>query len=486
MTPADGDGLPTAARIRDVRSVWGPPLDLPLGEVTVLVGPNRAGTSSVLFAIAAAAGLGVDFEPDRDRPHGRASEPTVQLFHGADTRRTCRWDPQGRRRVEDQSGPSDDPEAHDPSAAGHVVYAETHHTPRDLVLRAPVDVSDRDTRTLLEDEVLAVARAVVPEAADVQVAADGRVDVFDDNRARLPVPSMRVLVALGLARFLAARGLPVALVAVAAPEAFLHPAAQESLARVLLDVAGRVRARVVVATTSPFVVPRDGRARVVSLGRDAAGRTRLVGAAPGDRPQARLLGGLLRDAGLADVLDRVGRVPLGTRAVLVVEGGTDEAYLRTAVARLGRREVLEDVVVTVAGGAMAAAMAAIVLRAEVDLPIVVLLDHDDAGRRARDTLVSRFAFDRSREVVTYADVFDGNPPGIEAESLFDQDLLRRFVAQQPNSVTSGERTEGGVTTVVLTGSGKSTFVGWVDEHARPEHLGRWDALLDVLERCLGR
>ncbi|MEX2328746.1 MAG: hypothetical protein WD575_03365, partial [Nitriliruptoraceae bacterium] len=468
--------------IRDVRSVWGPGLDLPMGAVTVLVGPNRSGSSSVLFALAAAAGDAVSFDPGRDVPHGRDAAPSVTVVRADGSRSTCTWDvATGVRHVEGGS-PSGVPD----SPAGAVVYAETHHTPRDLVRRSPLDLSDRLRRERLGAHVRVLARRVIPEVSAVEVAPDGRVDIRDDNGAQLPVPSTRVLFALGLAQHLASTSTPVSLVAVAAPEAFLHPAAQEDLAAVLVDVARETCAPVVVATTSPFVVPRHEDVWVVSLARDAEGRTRLVGAAPGDRPQARLLGGLLRDQGLAEVLDRIGRVPAGTRAVLVVEGGTDEAYLRTVAGCLGRTGVLDDVVISVAGGAMAAAMAAIVLRAELDLPVVVLLDHDVAGRRARDTLVSRFAFDRSREVVTYADVFDGNPPGVEAETLFDQDLLRRFVVERAGSVTSGERTEDGVTTVELTGSGKSAFVGWLDEHVCAEHLARWDALLDLLAHRLGR
>jgi putative ATP-dependent endonuclease of the OLD family len=223
----------------------------------------------------------------------------------------------------------------------------------------------------------------------------------------------------------------------------------------------------------------------VALAQDAEGRTGVVGSAAGDAPQASLLGGLLRDAGLAGVLDRLALVPPGTRAVLVVEGGTDEAYLRLAADRLGRTDVLEDVVILPSSGAMGAALAAIVLRAEVAIPTVVLLDHDDAGRRARDTLVSRFDFSRAREVVTYADVVEGGPPGVEAETLFAPELLRRFVSSHGPGTTTGERIHGEVVTVVLTSAGKSAFVGWAQSHARADDLERWGALLDLLAERLG-
>jgi hypothetical protein len=151
---------------------------------------------------------------------------------------------------------------------------------------------------------------------------------------------------------------------------------------------------------------------------------------------------------------------------------------------LGRHASLEDVVIRPAGGAMAAALAAVLLRAETDVPVVVLLDADDAGRRARTTLVSRFGFDRATQVVTYADVFDGAPPGVEAETLFDVELVRRFVRERGRAASRGERRLHTLPHVELTSSGKSSFVGWLDQHADPEHLARWGELLDLLDARL--
>jgi hypothetical protein len=130
---------------------------------------------------------------------------------------------------------------------------------------------------------------------------------------------------------------------------------------------------------------------------------------------------------------------------------------------------------------MAAAIAAVVLRAETDVPLLVLLDHDDPGRRARDTLVQRFRFDRAREVLTYADVFEGGPPGVEAETLFDVGLVRRFVRERGPSAVRGERRLHALEHIDLTSSGKSAFVGWLAAHADPQHLQRWGDLLDLLD-----
>lgn len=497
--------------IRDIRSIWGPPEHVELGEaVTLLVGANRAGTSNVAFALAAALDADLALRPRRDLPRGRGGDPSVVLRVEGGSDIEVAWDTHGGPRTV-TAGPergrvTSEPAstgrvtsgrvASDPTppgaarpdgvTAGRVIYAETRHTPRDLLRRVPTPWwSPRVDRTALIAAIQATAQAVIPEVARVSIEDDGTVWLFDDLGAHLPVPLCRPVVALGLARHLAELGQPATATIIEAPEAFLHPAAQEDLGALLLVVARETSRPVVVTTTSPFVIPRVAEAMVVSLARDAAGRTGVIGAARGDAAQARQLGGLLRDAGLASVLDRIGRIAPGTRGVLIVEGGTDVAYLRSVAQRLGREDVLADVVLQASGGAMGAALSAIVLRAELDVRLVVLLDHDDPGRRARDTLTSRFDFDRQRQIVTYADVFEGSPPGIEAETLFAIDLLRRFAREQGPASHRGERDLHGVPHLDLTSSGKSAFVGWVAEHARLEDLARWDALLDVLDERFG-
>jgi hypothetical protein len=469
----------TTARIHDVRSVWGPPLDVPVGpRVTVLVGPNRAGSSNVAWAVVAALDARERFRPGRDLPrdHGRAAEarPSVDLAWDGGQRTTVRWDrDSGTRTEEGWTVPE-----------GRVVYSHIHETPRDVLrrLREPLDLPAG--AQALAATIRDTCRRVVPEVAEVTCRDDLAVEVRDDLGTPLPVAEVRALVTVGIARHLTTIGATPAATLVESPEAFLHPAAQELMAGQLVELAAISDAPVLVTTSSPFAVPRVPEATVVALARDTTGRTGLVGSARGDETQARLLGGLLRDNGLAAVLDRVGEVAVGTRGVLIVEGGTDEAYLRLAADRLGRPEALEGIVIRPAGGAMAAALAAVVLRAETGVPLLVLLDHDDPGRRARDTLVSRFRFDRSREVLTYADVFEGGPPGVEAETLFDAALVRRFVRERGPSAVRAERRLHTLDHVDLTPSGKSAFVGWLERHADPEHLARWGQLLDLLDERL--
>lgn len=459
-------------RIRDVRSIWGPPLGVRLGEhVTVLVGPNRSGTSNAAWAIAAALDPRRRFRPGRDLPRHVGGTPVVDLLDADGQRTRVRFDPDGGGRA-----------VEGPPRGGHVVLSRIHETPRDVVRRVPGEFTDARARADLAVDLTATFRRVLPEIEQVDVDERRSVRVRDDLGSLLPVPETRALVALGVARHLAACGTPPAATIVEAPGAFLHPAAQQTVAALLVEVARETGAPVVVTTSSPFIIPRVPSVRVVALARDAAGRTGLVGDAAGDETQARLLGGLLRDAGLAAVLDRIGQLPEGTRAVLIVEGGTDVAYLRLAVRLLDRGELLDHVVLSPSGGAMSAAMSAIVLRAETDVPLLVLLDHDQAGRRARHTLIRRFGF--GHEVLSYAQVLPGHPEGVEAETLFEPRLVRRFVAERGAAALHGERDLDGHPHLDLTSAAKAAFVSWLEEHATPDQLGGWSRLLDLLAERL--
>jgi 5S rRNA maturation endonuclease (ribonuclease M5) len=465
--------------IRDLRSVWGEPLEVRLGrDVTALVGPNRSGKSTVVRGLVAALAPDLEFDPARELPAGRPDavpEVTLRFIgrydgHGAVEDRTVTW--MSGQRVVQGGGEVDGP----------VVHAGPEDTPTDVVARL---LHLADPGGLVGDLERALA-TVLPDLGEVRL--DGARVVVRD-RAGFDVPTasgVRAATAMGLARHLAMRGIEPAATVIEHPEAWLHPAAQEATRDGLEALAVETDAPVVITTESPFLTPRGPRSRVVALAKDPAGRTRFVGAADGDEPQAPLLGGLFRDPGFGAVLDRTSRIPSDVAAVLIVEGGTDEAYLRAAARALGRERLLDDLVIDPAGGAMAAALRAIVLRAESEVPLLVLLDNDDPGRRAKDTLTSRFGFDNRRQVTTYAEVVPDHPVGTEAEDVFAWRFVERFVAEQGDHAIRGKRLlRRDEWHFDLSQSAKSAFVAWVDEHVRPEHLERWATLLDVLAERLG-
>ena len=479
-------------QVHDHRTVWGEPLALSLGSaVTVLVGPNLAGKSNLARAVAAALDERVPFDLDRERPvrHPEAV-PTVELHHHGRTRGRpssatvrVRW-PGGRRRVETSS--DDTVDGDDTVVAGRPVLAWAEDRPADVLARL-AEVLVGDDPTTVAADLLPTLQRVLPDVASLALP-DGFVgDVEVRDRDGFPIGDhvLRGAFAAALAAHLVRRGADLPGVVVEEPEAFLHPAAQELLRDELLEVGVAADAPVLVTTESPFMIPRVPEARVVAIARDPAGRTGVVGTAAGDEPQASLLGGLFRDDGIAAVLDRTTRLGPDVAGVLIVEGGTDEAYLRIAAAALGRDDELAPVAIRPAGGALPAALLAVVLRAETSLPLLVLLDNDDAGRRAKDTLTSRFGFDNRRQVTSYAEVIPDHPAGAEAEDVFHWRLVDRFVAEMGEEAIRGKRVlRADEWHFDLTLAAKSAFVGWLEQHATPTDCTRWAAVMDLLAERL--
>ena len=473
--------------VRDHRTVWGAPVELALGTaVTVLVGPNLAGKSNLARALAAALDERVPFELERERPKARPDAvPTVVLHHRDRTHGrvhelavTVSW-PLGQRVVDVRAATA--------PVTGRPVLAWADDRPADVLARLSEDLVGVDTDALAAD-LLPTLQRVLPEVAELELpdGAGGEVRVRDRDGFPVADHVIRATFAAALAAHLVRAGVDVPAVIVEEPEAFLHPGAQEVLRDELLEVGIAADAPVLLTTESPFVLPRVADTRVVAVARDPQGRTRVVGEAAGDEPQAPLLGGLFRDGGIAAVLDRTMRIPAGVDGVVVVEGGTDEAYLRVAGRVLGRQADVDRLAIEPAGGALPAALQAVVLRAETSLPVLVLLDNDQEGRRAKQTLTSRFGFDNRTEVTTYAEVVPDHPLGTEAEDVFDWHLVERFVDEVGEEAIRGKRVlRADEWHFDLSLAAKSAFVGWLEEHARAEHCERWGAVLDLLVDRLG-
>ncbi len=482
--------------IRDLRSVAGQDLTLPVAQrgVTALVGPNQAGKSNLARAIAIALDPSLPFDIERERPrHRPAGVPEVTLrFAGDDASGTgpsvtVAWALGTRSETVTGASAGEDL----PVGAGHVVLAEAVDDVGDIVTRlaARLGLDEPASRTAVEAALLTAMNRVIPEVGTVALAWDGtraEVTVRDDL-------GFTIRHATGLGRPPRWASPPTS-PRPARPwppwssrsrRRSSTPGAQEAVRGALDDLAAAGEAAVVITSESPFVISRSPEAVVVAVARDRAGVTHVIGTARGDEPQAPLLGGLFRDPGFAAVIDRTTRIGNATRGVLVFEGGTDEAYLRIAADVLGRADELADLAIQPAGGAMAAALQAIVLRAETDTPLLVVLDNDDPGQRAKQTLVSRFTFTNRQQVTTYAEVVPDYPAGTEAEDVFDWRLVDRFVDEQGDAAIRGKRIlRADEWHFDLTSAAKSAFVGWLREHAEPDDVRRWGLLLDLIRERL--
>lgn len=349
----------------------------------------------------------------------------------------------------------------------------------------------------LRDEVRSDVGKLFPEIVDVALIP--RVSTIDETLSDVEI-NLRDLVAgtlgtkgtgvrggvmVAMLRYLADNAKRSMVFAVEEPEAFLHPAAQEDLRDDLEDLADHRDVTLFVSTHSPFVVSRRPAAQIISVAKQANGRTSITGSARGNEPKASLLGGLFRDAALADVLERSGRIPAEARAVLITEGEGDIISLTLAAERSGRPDLLEGLHLSAAGSATKAVVHAIVTRSQTTKPIMVLFDNDDLGRKSAHLLTQSCGFQNRKEVMSYAELFGGQL-NIEAEDLWPQRILAHFVKQfGEDSVISGkwQRHDGGWHFDIRSTAKDEMASFLLAEVAAPD-CGRWVELLELIRARL--
>ncbi len=353
----------------------------------------------------------------------------------------------------------------------------------------------------LRDKVGEVVGDLFPEITDVALVP--QVSSIDETLSNVSVyvtdavetalgakgTGVRGAVTVAMLRYLADQSRRSIVFAVEEPEAFLHPKAQEDLRDDLEALAERPDVTLLVTTHSPFVVSRNAKAKVISLTKDARGRTIVVGEARGAEPHASLLGGLFKDAALPDILERVATIPSGTRGIVVVEGTTDEAYLHLA-ARIARRsDLIEDLYITPAGTAERVVVQAVLLKQQTARPLLALLDNDEPGRNAMKTLRSRFSFKKDQEILTIDQALPGIPPHFpaEAEDLFPSALMQQFVSEEGEEtvLASKSRRPDGGWHYDFNATGKELIVGFLERTATPRHVAGWIALLKLIRERMG-
>jgi putative ATP-dependent endonuclease of OLD family len=293
-------------------------------------------------------------------------------------------------------------------------------------------------------------------------------------------------VMVAMLRYLAEHGKRSMVFAIEEPEAFLHPGAQEDLRDDLEKLATRPDVTLFVSTHSPFIVSRRPDAQVVALTKSGTGRTMISGCAAGNQPQASLLGGLFREAALADLLERSSMVPTSAKAVVITEGDGDIISLRLAASRAGRQELLTGLHFSAAGGATKAAVQALITRSQTARPVMVLLDGDQPGREARAQLTGSFGFQNKKDVTSYGELFP-NEVDIEAEDLWPSPLLARFVeASGEQVVLKGKRRrKDGEWHYDIGQAAKTEMAAFLEAEVTAGDCGRWVELLELLRTRLG-
>jgi len=332
--------------------------------------------------------------------------------------------------------------------------------------------------------------SLVPQVSSIeQTLSNVGVNVTDAIETSLAAKGtgVRGAVMVAMLRYLADQSRRSMVFAIEEPEAFLHPGAQEELRDDLEALGQRKDVSVLITTHSPFVVSRDPKARIIALTKDPEGRTRISGQASGSDSHASLLGGLFRDAALPDILDRSARLPPTAEGVLVVEGITDEAFLRLAASKQKRQDLLADIFISPADRAEKAVVQAVLMKQQTPKPILVLLDDDDTGRACFDNLVKRFGFAKGRQVMFYRDIGGQRPGGTEAEDLFPPDLMERFVQEkgEVRVVKSKVAIKDGGWRYDLNATGKESIPVWLEDRSTPGDFGLWLELIGEIRKRMG-
>jgi predicted ATP-dependent endonuclease of OLD family len=232
-----------------------------------------------------------------------------------------------------------------------------------------------------------------------------------------------------------------------------------------------------VTTHSPFIVSRAPRAQVVALNKGADGVSHIEASASGSESQAPALTGLFRDSSIPDLLDRSAAIPKDADAVLLVEGTTDRDFLRTAARLLGLEGDMKRIHILPTAGTDNLVAQAVVLRAEANQAVWTLVDSDDNGRKARDSLTTRFGFPKG-DVLEYRQ-FANNLQDAESEWLFPGELLQRFVdAHGEEQVLKSKHRHGGEFRYDFTPVGKDLLPGWLSTEATETDMSRWRPVLD--------
>ena len=353
----------------------------------------------------------------------------------------------------------------------------------------------------LRDRLAADVRGLFPEIEGIRLSPEvssiertlSNVDVSLEDLVDTPLEQkgtgVRGGVLVAMLSYLALNANRGMVFALEEPEAFLHPAAQENLRDHLEMLAATPGVTLLVTTHSPFIVTNAARGRVFCLAKDRDGRTRVSDSAAGDADHAPLVGGLLREASLEALLAAASAVPPSAKAVVLLEGEGDRFCFELAAQRIGRPDLLDGLWLRPTSGTVRMIAQAVITRAALEVPVLVVVDNDEDGRKARSTLVGESFGFKKTQAITYAAVFEGEKwqqfP-VEAEDLFNPTLIERFAnAFGPAVVDGTKKRPDGAFHYDLGQAAKESLAAFLEAETDPADLHRWIEMILLIRARAG-
>jgi len=236
------------------------------------------------------------------------------------------------------------------------------------------------------------------------------------------------------------------------------------------------------------MLSRSASTLITALSKLPDGRTVIGSQIQGDQPHSTVVTSLFGETITPALLDLVQPPKDSIQAILCVEGYTDKAYMEAVVRVTGRQDLLEGLEIRYDEGAHKAAVQAILVRQMLShqMPVGVLFDSDDMGKSAKDLLTGKFNW-HSRHVFAYKKwrPDQSNVP-VEAEDIFDETFLKRFVECQPPCVIAEKmQYKSGAFHYGFTQDGKEAFLKYLETDLKAQDVPCWIQVLEDIRKALG-
>ncbi|RJP76402.1 MAG: hypothetical protein C4524_10005 [Candidatus Zixiibacteriota bacterium] len=258
--------------------------------------------------------------------------------------------------------------------------------------------------------------------------------------------------------------------AIEEPESFLHPGAQARLIKELEQIAERRDVTMLITTHSPFILSKKPISRFITVGKNNDGLTSILKQSNGENGLKDVIMPLFDDNITPILISKMSDFDPSKKGIILVEGETDWLYMKIACEKKNKLELIDDLQIIPCYGTGKLICKAVFLKSILPneknskFPIFILLDYDENGKSARNTLTnSIFNFRKTSEVTTYKDFKNcqGTEIDVEAEDIFGSTILENFLSLHPAALAEKIVRGANLVHYGLNEGGKTIFTEYV-------------------------